>query len=251
VAAQETAATAAALTIDELARQTGMTVRNIRAHQSRGLLPSPEVRGRTGYYGDEHVARIELIKEMQADGFNLELIGRMLSSAGGSSAAVLRFTRSLREPFVEEEPEIIDVAELAQQWESSDVGVLEKAQKLGLLRPIGEGRFELVSPRLARAGVELLGLGISIDQMLEIVARLRRSADAVAKTFVDVFNDAVWQPFDAEGRPEERWPEVADAIERLRPLAAESLLAVFQLAMDEASERELEQELGRDSRRRR
>ncbi len=41
----------AELTIDELARETGMTVRNIRAHQSRGLLPPPEVRARTGYYG--------------------------------------------------------------------------------------------------------------------------------------------------------------------------------------------------------
>ncbi len=38
------------LTIDELAQRTG-TVRNVRAHQSRGLLPPPEVRGRTGYYG--------------------------------------------------------------------------------------------------------------------------------------------------------------------------------------------------------
>ena len=28
-----------------------MTVRNIRAHQSRALLPPPQVRGRTGYYG--------------------------------------------------------------------------------------------------------------------------------------------------------------------------------------------------------
>ena len=36
------------MTIDELARATGMTVRNIRAHQSRGLLPPPEVRARTG-----------------------------------------------------------------------------------------------------------------------------------------------------------------------------------------------------------
>ena len=42
------------LTIDELARETGMTVRNIRAHQSRGLLPPPVVRARTGYYGPEH-----------------------------------------------------------------------------------------------------------------------------------------------------------------------------------------------------
>ena len=29
------------LTIDQLAQRTGMTVRNIRAHQSRGLLPRP------------------------------------------------------------------------------------------------------------------------------------------------------------------------------------------------------------------
>ena len=48
-----------------------MTVRNIRAHQSRGLLPPPEVRARTGYYGPEHVARLRLIHDMQAEGFNL------------------------------------------------------------------------------------------------------------------------------------------------------------------------------------
>ena len=77
-----------ALTIDELARRTGMTVRNIRAHQSRGLLPPPEVRGRTGYYGAEHVARIELIREMQADGFNLASIRRLLEGAGGSSKPI-------------------------------------------------------------------------------------------------------------------------------------------------------------------
>ena len=39
------------LTIDELARETGMTVRNIRSHASRGLLQPPAVRARTGYYG--------------------------------------------------------------------------------------------------------------------------------------------------------------------------------------------------------
>src|SRR6478609_2458560 len=79
----------ASMTIDELARRTGMTVRNIRAHQSRGLVPPPDVRGRTGYYGDEHVERIELIKELQADGFNLEAIRRLLEGAGGSSREVL------------------------------------------------------------------------------------------------------------------------------------------------------------------
>ena len=78
-----------AMTIDELARRTGMTVRNIRAHQSRGLVSAPEVRGRTGYYGDEHVARIELIREMQAEGLNLAAIRRMLEGAGDSSSEIV------------------------------------------------------------------------------------------------------------------------------------------------------------------
>src|ERR1044072_4029183 len=78
--------TDATLTVDELARQAGMTVRNVRAHQSRGLLPPPEVRGRTGYYGAEHVARLELIRTLQAHGFNLEAIRRLSARTGAPRA---------------------------------------------------------------------------------------------------------------------------------------------------------------------
>ena len=39
------------LTVEQLAAESGMSVRNIRAHQARGLLPPPEVRQRVGYYG--------------------------------------------------------------------------------------------------------------------------------------------------------------------------------------------------------
>ncbi len=49
------------LTVDELARVTGTTVRNVRSLQSRGLLPPPDIRARTGYYGQEHVARVNMI----------------------------------------------------------------------------------------------------------------------------------------------------------------------------------------------
>jgi hypothetical protein len=64
-----------------------------------------------------------------------------------------------------------------------------------------------------------------------VLESLRHHADGVARTYVDLFLDQVWRPFDLAGRPPERWPEVLDALERLRPLAAESLLAMFQLAM--------------------
>ena len=215
------------LTIDQLAQRTGMTVRNVRAHQSRGLLPPPEVRGRTGYYGAEHVARIELIRQLQDDGFNLELIRRLLDSAG-SSAEALRFTRALRAPFGDEEPEVVTAEELAERWGSTDPKLARRAEELGLMRPLGDGRYEEVSPRLARVSAELAELGISARQALEVAGSLRRHADSVARAYMRLFVEAVWKPFEAAGRPEDRWPEVSDALERLRPLATESLLAMFR-----------------------
>src|SRR6476659_7246524 len=104
------------MTIDELARRTGMTVRNIRAHQSRGLLPAPEIRGRTGFYGPEHVARLELISEMQADGFNLRAIKRLIQTSDGAVEEVLGFRRALMVPFAEEEPEFMTQADLEERW---------------------------------------------------------------------------------------------------------------------------------------
>ena len=235
------------LTIDELAQRTGMTVRNLRAHQSRGLLPAPEVRGRTGFYGPEHLARVELIRELQTEGFNLEAIRKLLESAGGSSDEVLRFTRAVREPFEEETSEIVTVEELAAQF-GPDGELLVKAEKLGLLRPLGDGRYEQLSPRLARAGAELTALGVSGAEALELVAGIRRHADAIAQRFARTFIEAVWKPFDEAGRPEERWPEVREALERVRPLAADAVLSVFALAMSDAAEKAFGRELQRSAR---
>ena len=237
-----------AVTIDELARRTGMTVRNIRAHQSRGLLPPPEVHGRTGYYGPEHVARIELIRELQDDGFNLESIRRLLEGAGGSSEEVLRFTRALRAPFEDEQPQVVTGEELAERWGVNDPAMLRRAEELGFIRTLGDNRFEELSPRLARVSAELAALGVPRQAALEVGTRLHRHAQGVARTFVELFLEQVWKPFDEAGRPEERWPEVREALERLRPLAAESLLAVFQLTMSEAVEKAFGRELERTRR---
>jgi DNA-binding transcriptional MerR regulator len=227
----------ASMTIDELARRTGMTVRNIRAHQSRGLVPPPAVKGRTGYYGDEHVGRIELIKELQADGFNLESIRKLLEGAGGSSAEVLNFSRTLRAPFEDEQSEIISAEELAERWGGGlDEELMARAEKLGLFRDLGEGTYEVLSPRIQRAGIELAELGVPPDVALDIASQVRTSARRVARIFIDLFMESVWKPFNEAGRPEEEWPKVREALERLRPLASEALLAIFQQVMSETVE---------------
>src|SRR5439155_9290803 len=83
------------LTIEQLAAETGMSVRNIRAHQARGLLAPPEVRMRVGYYGPEHVAQLRLIRELQDDGFNLGGIKRLLDDTHGTAERLLRFKETL------------------------------------------------------------------------------------------------------------------------------------------------------------
>jgi DNA-binding transcriptional MerR regulator len=227
------------MTIGELARRTGMTIRNIRAHQTRGLLPPPEVHGRTGYYNGDHVARIELTREMQAEGLNLEAIRRVLETSEGSSREMVDFARAVRAPFEDETPEIFDTDELAAAWgvERFDPMLLRQAEKLGILRELPEGKIEVISPRLQRAGTALVELGVSPQAAIETAADLRRHSEGVAKVFVELFVKEIWEPFDKAGRPEEDWPKVREALDRMRPLASDALLAMFQITMGESTEK--------------
>lgn len=227
------------MTIGELARRTGMTVRNIRAHQTRGLLPPPEVHGRTGYYSEEHVARVELTREMQAEGLNLEAIRRVLESSEGSSTEIVDFARAVRAPFEEETPEIFERGELAEIWGAKELDpkLLRRGEKLGILRELPDGKIETISPRLQRAGGALVELGVSPEAALDIAAKLRRQADSTARAFVDLFVGEIWRPFAEAGRPEEDWPKVREALDRMRPLASDAVLAMFQIAMGEATEK--------------
>ena len=212
--------TAADLTIDQLAREAGMTVRNIRSHATRGLLPPPEVRARTGYYGPEHVARLRLIRELQGNGYNLGAIKHLLA------------------PFQSEPAQVVSAEELAERFgRHLDPRVVERVQQLGLVRPLGDGRFEVPSPTLLRAGEQVLRLGVPLETALDIIDEVTRSADRVSEAFIGLFIDTVWGPFAEAGQPDADWPQVRDALDRLRPLATETMVAVFHQRMTQAAER--------------
>ena len=232
------------LTIDELARETGMTVRNIRAHQSRGLLPPPEVRSRTGYYGPDHVARVRLIQEMQSEGFNLKAIERLVSSSNGASGELLALQRTLLGSWGQEEPEFATIEELDQRLGGPfDLKTARKAEKLGLVRPLGDGRFELPSPTLMRAGEELVALGIPVTHALAVAEQIDRHAKAVAKSFMRLFKQDVLG-YSLQSGDAEEIARLREAADRLAPLATDALQAGFQLRMSEAVERELQKVLG-------
>lgn len=221
------------LTIDELARETGVTVRNIRAHQARGLLPPPQVRARTGFYGPDHRARLELVQELQQEGVRLDTIKKLLDTTGGSSEQVLHFLRAVRSLFGEPEGEIVGIEDLATRFGDTDQSLLRKATRMGLLRKVDDEQYQEVSPRLVGVGADLVQLGIPIARSLDVVAQLRRHADGIARTYVQLFLDEIWKPFDASGRPADQWPRINEAIQSLRTIAGEAVLAVLEAAVSE------------------
>src|SRR3954454_10501456 len=170
------------LTVEQLAYETGMSVRNIRNHQSRGLLPPPEVRARIGYYGPDHVARLRLIQELQADGLKLSAIQRLLGEHGAGAERFVGLRRAVTAPFAEESPEVLTLAELAERFGPLEENpkAIEKAQRLGLLVPLGDGRFEAPSPALIRAAEEVTARGVPLEAALSTLAGIKRSTQSVA-----------------------------------------------------------------------
>ena len=221
----------ATLTVEQLAYETGMSVRNIRNHQSRGLLPPPEVRARTGYYGAEHVARLRLIQEMQAEGFKLSAISRLIGEHGADADRFVGLRQAVTAPIDGEAAEILTREELVERFGADDERLLAKAQKLGLLVALPDERYEAPSPALLAAAEEVLKMGISLPAALAAIEKLARNSQSSARTFVNLFVAELWGPFDSSGRPEEGWAEITAAIERLRPLAGEAMNASFRLAL--------------------
>jgi len=235
----------AELTIDQVAQRTGMSARNIRAHQSRGLLAPPTLRGRTGYYGTEHVARVGLIQKLQADGFSLALIQRLLRIAGDSTDSLARLAEVLHEPFGPEEPRVVSTEELERRFRTRSREVRTTLEELGFLRLVGNGEVEEMTPLAFKGGEVFADLGVPAEDLVMVAAELRKQLDQVANTCLRLFVDYVWKPFDQAGEHEKGIDKLLQAVQRLRPLGSAAVGSLFQVAMSEALERRFGSELKR------
>jgi DNA-binding transcriptional MerR regulator len=225
------------MTIDELAREAGVTSRNIRAYQTRGLLPSPRMEGRVGYYDDAHLARLRYIAGLQERGFSLAAIQALLDAwdEGRGLNEVLGFEEALTAPWSDETPERVSVEWLLDRFPEAvdDPGLVQRAVDLGLLREV-DGGLEAPSPRLVRIGAELVAAGVPLPAVLDEYERLVADADRIAERFVELFESNVWERFVEAGMPPERLGEVTEALQRARPTALAAMDAALAHAMERA-----------------
>ncbi len=104
-------------------------------------------------------------------------------------------------------------------------------RKLGLLVPLGRRPLRSAQPGDAARGRAGVALGISLHTAIMLIERISRDADSIARAFTKLFLRELWEPFDEAGQPDERWDELIEAVDSLRPLASEALLALFKQRM--------------------
>jgi DNA-binding transcriptional MerR regulator len=235
------------LTVDELAARVDITVRNLRAYSTRGLLPPPRMVGRTGYYGREHVARLLLVREMLAEGYSLAMIERTLASAPPTaSSATLALHRALLAPWLPPEPELTTGAELAARAGVPETPeIVEQLVALGVVERLDDGRLLVLDPALMTAGLQVVELGVSPDQLIAAQTQVNTYARQIAETYVQMFLRSDWRALVGAGSPSEQLERVRATVARLQPAAAQALLAAFRTEMAAAVEGAVETVLSR------
>jgi DNA-binding transcriptional MerR regulator len=218
--------------IDELAARAGVTSRNIRAYREKGLLPAPDLEGRTGYYTEEHVKRLEIIEDLQSRGFSLEAIRQTLEawSAGGDFTQVLGLQSILNSPFHSEEPAYETLPQLLTRFPEAveDPSLLTRAMELGLIEGHDGTTMKLPSPLLVDAGTELAQVGVPLAEILDLFHRVQRDMADVAEQFVGIVERNLFLTQDGRAAPRGGDPvEMIDKLQRLRPLATEVIRPIL------------------------
>jgi len=225
------------MTIDELARQAGVTTRNVRAYHTRGLLPSPRIVGRVAYYGDGHLARLRYIARLQSQGFSLAAIGHLLRAweQGRSLHDVLGFEEAITTPWSDESPEVYSRAHLETLFPeiAQDPSLLDRAVEVGLLAR-EKADFKAADPSLLQVGAELVAAGIPLAAVLDEHEALAAATDRIVRRFVALFEAHVWQPFAEAGLPSDRLEQITETLRRIRPTASITVQIALMRAMERA-----------------
>jgi DNA-binding transcriptional MerR regulator len=206
-------------TVEEFARSVGMSPRNVRAHQARGLLSQPIRVGRVAYYDETHTRRIEAIQDLQRQGFNLVSIASILG--------------------VRESPPGPAAPNFERFW--LDHPALTQALiRHGALSRSVDGTVQVVRPRLLRAALSLRQMGLSsivaLQVLVEAMDRIRVQADDL----VQVMGTRVLATLPV-GQAEElcSWEELDREIVSLTQIMTALLSEGFLTAVMHSSEQHL------------
>jgi len=227
------------LRVEDLAQLADVSVDTIRFYQKRRLLPAPAREGRVAWYGPEHVERLARIRELQAHGLTLALIGRVVSGdldATDAPLAIAVADADAREEFLS----LGDLAERA----GIPVELLEAVAREGLLVPRvhdGEERYTASDIAIVRAGLSMLETGFPLPDLLALARQHNESTREIAEQAVALFDQYVRTPLRESDRSDrEKADQLVAAFRVLLPAVTALVEHHFRRVLLEVAQEHLE-----------
>jgi DNA-binding transcriptional MerR regulator len=189
--------------LDDLARISGVSARNIRAYRERGLLDPPRRVGRSAYYDDYHLSQLKTINQLLRRGFNSAHIAEFFESMrqGADLSGILGIQQAILGPRSDERGEGPELSS-----DAPAVGIdpnCDEARRLinyGLAELV-DGEVVLVDSAMdaivARTGDPVLYL----RAILLMFDSTRESIDNLAADFVHALQELYTARFGANHVP--------------------------------------------------
>ncbi len=229
--------------LDELARQAGVATTTVRLYQNRGLLPGPRLVGRTGYYGDRHLARLALVGRLQEQGFSLAGIARLLDTweEGRDLNDLIGVEHELVSLLSRRHEVVLDAADLVARFPEGSMtpDLVQRAASMGLVQATADGRLRVLDQRFVDTGATLIGLGVPPGLVLDEWEHLVATTDGIADRFLAVFEDHVLPDDWRHDLTGERAAELGRALAQLRQAARLVLVAALDNSIGRAVARRL------------
>jgi DNA-binding transcriptional MerR regulator len=163
------------ITIDELARLSGVPTRTIRQYQTLGLLAAPSRVGRVGRYGPAHRDRLEAIVRLQQRGYSLAGMRDLFESweAGRELRAVVGSSEQPEAP-VDEPAMIIGTEQLVSFLPPlARPGTRRRAIAAGLISPgPAKDRWLVRSPSALFMIADLVANGVPLTHAFRMYEHL-------------------------------------------------------------------------------
>ncbi|MEV5649895.1 MerR family transcriptional regulator [Nocardia sp. NPDC052254] len=209
-------------TIDELAREAGTTVRSLRVYHERGVLPPPQVKGRTGFYGADHLNRVRTISRLLDRGIKLNGIKELLNAwdRGDDLGDILGEPG----PGASEQyssGETIAATDLERRFGEVANG-LSRVVALGLYEPVDATTYRAADPALLRAADQLAAAGVPEAEIITEFERLAGECDRIARRFTDLFQRTVWTTYQNSEATSADLARMAAGVEAVRVVPAQA-----------------------------
>ena len=218
--------------LDDLARISGVSSRNIRAYRERGLLDPPRRQGRSAFYDDYHLSQLKTINQLLRKGFNsahiAEFFARMRE--GHDLAAILGVQQAILGSRADNPRTASAVLDLEPKCDEA-----RRLVSCGLAE-LTEDRVALVHPEMAEIVTRSADQRHYIQTILRVFDSIAGPVDGLAATLVSALEESIAARYgpDYVPRPSEMG-EVARLIQDYRDLG----IAVVTHRLDTALQRHL------------